>query len=620
MQGMDLLTLTFLGWIYQSTADSTFCVSVNASTNFLKLGESFFIDYNIFGLSELDNANIRVEILLRQNNYIKRPVKVRISDCHGEEDNYRWKVNFIYNKDDLQDRTLLRLDVSNASALNEGLYLWYATLNNVTKYNSIHLHTNSSRAPNLSNFVIMPKTNALAVTSIPSECSKYGFSIFEDESFVHQIRLRPNEPTFFPVLPTFNINNKSIVVSIPWVSYEGCYNYTVDTSKEEDCSAIDVTEWTNTINRLPLIGVTRLNKCILLDQSENATAKKVSYDYCREDKTDSFEYIGLYSIIDSSPAFLEEKNSTCNAAYIDIEAKQLWGIPCSKNDRCDVVCLRHDGSNVTHHGNKKWKDAMDICTSQNKSLPGIDSGLLTSPVDRDNKSLICLAVHQNSSIMFRPVIKQVVTNTDGNTTFEPINNTRGLPFLCRVKTDSEKPVLCINSSQTGTNVLTATIVQNTGVPPPSHRNTKLIIIIAPSAVGFLLMVVVVSFVIHRVKRNRRNQRIRNTGIMNKEYIYSQPDNTQEAATENIQREPDNNIDQLEEEYSKLHSADKMEFNKTLDDDYAMTEESSEYDVLRSKRKNQEVSVDANIYDRANNSVSGIYDTTLQTPDNNTYNL
>lgn len=108
--------------------------------------------------------------------------------------------------------------------------------------------------------------------------------------------------------------------------------------------------------------------------------------------------------------------------------------------------------------------------------------------------------------------------------------------------------------------------------------------------------------------------------MNKEYIYSQPDNTQEAATENIQREPDNNIDQLEEEYSKLHSADKMEFNKTLDDDYAMTEECSEYDVLRSKRKNQEVSVDANIYDRANNSVSGIYDTTLQTPDNNTYNL
>lgn len=614
MQGMDLLTLTFLGWIYQSTADSTFCVSVNASTNFIKLGESFSIDYNIFGLSGLDNANIRVEILLRQNNYIKRPVKVRISEIKGEQDNYRWKITFIYTKDDLQNRTLLRLDVSNASASNEGLYLLYATLNNVTKYNSIHLHTNSSRAPNLSNFVIMPKTNA-SVTLIPNDCSKYGFSIFEDESFVHQISL--NESTFFPVLPTFNINNKSIVISKPWISYKGCYNYTVDTSKEEDCSAIDVTEWTNTISRLPLIGVTRLNRCILLDESENTTAKQVSYDYCREDRDDSFEYIELYSIIDSSPSFTGGKSSACNAAYIEIVANKtvLRGIPCLKSDRCEAFCLRHDGSNVSYHNYIKWKVAMDVCTSQNKSLPGIDSGFLTSPVDRDNKSLICLAVHQNSSIMFRPVIKQVVANTDGNTTFEPINNTRGLPFLCRVKTDSKKPVPCINSSQTGTNVLTATIAT-----PTSQRNTKLIIIIAPSAVGFLLMVVVVSFVIHRVKRNRRNQRIRNTGIMNKEYIYSQPDNTQEAATENIQREPDNNIDQLEEEYSKLHSADKMEFNKTLDDDYAMTEESSEYDVLGSKRKNQEVSVDANIYDRANNSVSGIYDTTLQTPDNNTYNL
>lgn len=44
------------------------------------------------------------------------------------------------------------------------------------------------------------------------------------------------------------------------VCFAGCYNYTVDTSKEEDCSAIDVTEWTNTISRLPLIGVT-VNNC-----------------------------------------------------------------------------------------------------------------------------------------------------------------------------------------------------------------------------------------------------------------------------------------------------------------------------------------------------------------------
>lgn len=124
----------------------------------------------------------------------------------------------------------------------------------------------------------------------------------------------------------------------------------------------------------------------------------------------------------------------------------------------------------------------------------------------------------------------------------------------------------------------------------------------------------------RVKRNRKNQGIRNTGLTSKEYIYSQPVNTQEAVIENIQREPINNIEQLEEDYSKLHSADKIKFNNTLEDEYAMTEQSSEYDVLRNTRENQEVSVDANIYDRTNNSVSGIYDTTLQTPDNDTYNL
>lgn len=90
-----------------------------------------------------------------------------------------------------------------------------------------------------------------------------------------------------------------------------------------------------------------------------------------------------------------------------------------------------DGSNVTEHGNKKWKNAMDLCTSQNKSLPGIDSDFFTTLTDKTLS--ICLAVYQNSSIGFRPVIKQV-TNIDGNTTVQPTNNTRGLPFLCRVKT------------------------------------------------------------------------------------------------------------------------------------------------------------------------------------------
>lgn len=141
-----------------------------------------------------------------------------------------------------------------------------------------------------------------------------------------------------------------------------------------------------------------------------------------------------------------------------------------------------------------------------------------------------------------------------------------------------------------------------------------------------MIVVVVSCVIHRIKKKgkiQRDQQIINTGVLYKKHIYSHKVDTEEAepVSENIKREPDNNIDQFEEDYSKLHSADKNEFNKMyLDDEYAMTEGGCEYDVLNSKRENQEASADANIYDRTNNSASGIYDTTLQTPDNDTYNL
>lgn len=80
---------------------------------------------------------------------------------------------------------------------------------------------------------------------------------------------------------------------------------------------------------------------------------------------------------------------------------------------------------------------MDLCTSENKSLPGFDPDFFTKLMEnatQTSSTQVCLAVYQNSSIGFRPVIKQVVMNIDGNTTFKPTNNTRGLPFLCRVKT------------------------------------------------------------------------------------------------------------------------------------------------------------------------------------------
>lgn len=92
-----------------------------------------------------------------------------------------------------------------------------------------------------------------------------------------------------------------------------------------------------------------------------------------------------------------------------------------------------DGSNATYHDFIRWQDAMDTCTRLNKSLPGINSDFLNTTLDKNNNTWICLAVYQTSSIVFRPVIKQV-TNIDGITTVQPRNSTRDLPFLCRVNT------------------------------------------------------------------------------------------------------------------------------------------------------------------------------------------
>lgn len=74
----------------------------------------------------------------------------------------------------------------------------------------------SSRAGNLTEYVIMPKPNASSPTLTLFDCS-----VFENDSIVHQIRPRRNESTFYSVLPTFSIKNKKTVISKPWVSYKG---------------------------------------------------------------------------------------------------------------------------------------------------------------------------------------------------------------------------------------------------------------------------------------------------------------------------------------------------------------------------------------------------------------
>lgn len=92
-----------------------------------------------------------------------------------------------------------------------------------------------------------------------------------------------------------------------------------------------------------------------------------------------------------------------------------------------------DGSNATYHGYIRWKEATDTCNRLNKSLPDINSNFLNTTLDKNNNTLICLAVYQTSSIVFRPVIKQV-TNINSVTAVQPRNSARNLPFLCRVIT------------------------------------------------------------------------------------------------------------------------------------------------------------------------------------------
>ena len=56
------------------------------------------------------------------------------------------------------------------------------------------------------------------------------------------------------------------------------------------------------------------------------------------------------------------------------------------------------------------------------------------------------------------------------------------------------------------------------------------------------------------------------------------------------------------------------------DNNTEAEDLGEYDVLRGKRQNEEVHQSENIYDRTNNVVSGIYDSTSTQPADNVYTL
>lgn len=78
----------------------------------------------------------------------------------------------------------------------------------------------TDKTEKLSNYVIV-RHNKTLDSSIPDLCCKYGFSVLENESFVNFVNLLPNESAHFAVFPTFVVNNNSIAIVKPWISYEG---------------------------------------------------------------------------------------------------------------------------------------------------------------------------------------------------------------------------------------------------------------------------------------------------------------------------------------------------------------------------------------------------------------
>lgn len=619
LQRIYLSILILLGSAYQTAGEINFSVSINASTNSIRPGEDFYIDCTIFGLNIIEYLNSEVELLLRKNNTVIKTVRVMKGTSHGKNEKYWWTENF--PKVNTCDIISVRFDVFNVSLSDEGIYYFYTTFNSsVTQYDTINLSASNEKV-NLSNYVIMRHTDALE-SSVTRACCKYGFDVFEDESFINLIDLRPNESAYFPVVPKFDINNNSISIIKPWISYEGCYNLTVDQSTEMDCTKISLAELTTKNYSLPFIGL-KGKRCVLLDRNIKETAKQIAYSNCQEDEnTELVDYIKLFSILENRPTLLDEINTSCLAAYIerDPNTDRLFGIPCYNSTKhCDAYCLQYDGLNATCHRNLSWSDAKNTCISLNKSLPGINSDFLRTLNGTDDKSSVCLAVFQSSSIVFQPVIKQAM-NKDGNITVLSTNNSFSLPFICGTNSGPEKSNYCVGTTRSvNTSVFTTpncTVLEVSASDTPikhTNKDSHLLIIIVMSVVEFLLIVVAVVLVINRKSGTQTN---RNLSVTNNEYNYSCPIESHEAATVNIRGVSDNNLIRQTETDLDLHSTECKESIETrLNREYTMTEENGEYDVLRRIRENQGVSPDANIYDRTNNLVSGIYDSTFRRIEN-----
>nr|XP_022328920.1 uncharacterized protein LOC111127899 isoform X2 [Crassostrea virginica] len=626
--------LSLLFWMaYNTVANSTFSVYINEPT-WNQLDGTMQITCTVLGLTENDALQYEIELHRRRNYNITRLVKSTPSNLDQTDNKYYWN-NLTKDKITGKYRATVHLQVNNTTFQDQEIYTCYATVDSVTRFRSLMIPDKVNKT----SYVIIRSMDVL-FKDIPDACCKYGYTIFEDDSVLNEIQLLQNESAYFPVWPIFNTSNQNVTLAKPWVSYEGCHNIsTTETTEKMDCKKLSVTEWLNKTDELPLIGMMLNSSCVLLEPDQ-LVGNNVSYSYCRDPNPEmgSNVYITVHSIIDKITLHqvdTEEMNTGCEAAYIDIKTSKLYRIPCSGSSRCDVFCLNQDGSNASAHGHKKWDDARNICNNLNTSLPGINSTFITMERARIINSTVCLAVVQTSSIAFQPIIKQITKENDGKvSTTIPRNSSQTFTFVCKDNKDIRQlvPYVCDSHSSSGetgefptsstenfriegtTNEDTPDVSLKPNSAEPEGVSSKQMVKIIIASVVASLVTLVVLCVIVSLYRKRISQRNENLRIKTevKTNTYTPP--SEELNDNNRRTEGDI---QLEEMYSTAEETDSSHIkrcskehvnNKNTED-----EDLGEYDVLRGKRQNEEAPQSENIYDRTNNVVSGIYDSTSTQP-------
>ncbi|XP_061171723.1 uncharacterized protein LOC133181200 [Saccostrea echinata] len=431
-----LFLLTIVFWIYRISTDSEFSVQTTCTPPH-NWRDEIQINCAVCGFSDNDFLHFEVEWHLQKNLSITSPAKSTPGNPEGNNTKYWWEFITLTSDGDYEgNKTVFKLVDKNPTSLSLGIYTCYVTLNkNMTKHSSVDL--SSGEEDTSSNYILINVTN-VPVGEITENCRKYGYNVLMNESVAKSVRLREKESVYFPVCPSIQINNKSIAVCKPWISRIGCYNITVDmiaNSTEMDCRNINITNWNKS---LPLIGNTTHGSCYLLDGKLKDVNPKVSDAYCTEagsdnsyhDKTTMF--LTLFSIVDNPIQLTEETKSECVATHKDFATSELYEKAC--DERCDAFCTQYNEPSVSSQGFLDWEDALEICRSQNSSLPN-ENFQFSDPTQFSNGSAVCLYVFKSSSVLFEPVIK-LARNKNGTIIINtPTNYSEKLPFLCGMKID-----------------------------------------------------------------------------------------------------------------------------------------------------------------------------------------